>query len=133
MNWDEMVAQDDALAFIAILSEACSVRKPRISFTGRTKHRGFYRTRSRTITVGKTTKLWILAHEFTHYLDHIENGVGVRKQCNDREWHSQSFYYKLRRVTRLLGGSYPWSNEYKQLARWAALDTTNQEHAEVSG
>ena len=119
MNWDELVGKDDAQAFIALLSEECHVRPPHISFTGRTKHRGFYRARSKTITVGKQTKLWILTHEFAHYLDHIENGTGGNKQFSDHEWHSQGFYYKLRRLTRMVGGEYPWKNEYKQLARWA--------------
>lgn len=120
MNWTELVSKDDALAFIDLLSEACNVRPPRISFTGRTNRRGFYRTKSKTITVGKWTQLWILAHEFAHYLDHIENGTGCRVMHNDHEWHSQGFYYKLRRVARMIGGEYPWDKEYKQLRRWAA-------------
>jgi hypothetical protein len=122
MNWEELVSQDDAAAFIEMLSEACHVRKPRLSFAGRTNRRGFYRTRSKMICVGKQTKLWILAHEFAHYLDHIENGHGANRLFSSHEWHSQGFYYKLRRVTRLCGGAYPWSGEYKQIARWAKAD-----------
>ncbi len=122
MNWDELVFKDDARAFIELLSGECRVRPPRVSFTGRTNHRGFYRTRAKTITVGKWTKLWILAHEFAHYLDHIENNTGEPNSHNDREWHSHGFYYKLRRLTRICGGEYPWHYEYKQLARWAARE-----------
>ena len=74
------------------------------------------------ICVGKRTKLWILAHEFAHYLDHIENGRGANRLSSNHEWHSQGFHYKLRRITCLVGGDYPWSGEYKQLARWAKMD-----------
>ena len=61
--------------------------------------------------------------EFAHYLDHIDNGRVVLRAANDTEWHSQGFFYKLRKIVLTLGPGYPWKMEYRQIARWAAKDT----------
>jgi predicted SprT family Zn-dependent metalloprotease len=122
MDYLEVIDQKSTIALVDKLSEACGVRKPKISFAGRKQERGRYFSRKRTIMLHRQTVVCIVVHEFAHYLDHVETGRNIAKQSNDKEWHSQGFYYKLRKVTRLLGGEYPWDREYKQIARWAAAE-----------
>lgn len=124
MKWNETISAEDAAALVSMLSEALAVRPPRLSFTGRQVWRGRYRPSTKTILLHKSKTLtWIVAHEFAHYLDHVETGRNVAMQSNDKEWHSQGFYYKLRKVIRTMDmPEYPWRSEYKQLARWAKRD-----------
>ncbi len=124
MKWNETISAYDAAALVSLLSEALHVRPPRLSFTGRQVWRGRYRPSTKTILLHKSkTLIWIVAHEFAHYLDHIETGRNIAMQSNDKEWHSQGFYYKLRKVISTMDmPDYPWRSEYKQLARWAAKD-----------
>jgi hypothetical protein len=119
MNYDELLEKHDALALIELLSETCKVRRPRMRFSGRRGTRGSYIPCHRTIRVSKTPALWVLVHEFTHHLNHVENGDHGNEA---RESHSQAFYYKLRRLTAMLGGQYPWHREYRQLKRWAEAE-----------
>lgn len=121
MNWREELTPEDTTALVALLAERFKVRMPRIEFSGR-KRAGLYTPRKKTIRVSRQTQLWIVAHEFAHYLDHAETGRNIGSQANDHEWHSQGFYYKLRKVVFALGPGYPWAGEYKQIARWAAKD-----------
>lgn len=122
MNWDEALAPADAVALVAVLAEHFKVRAPRIKFTGCQRRRGMYLAAHKTIRVAPGTSPAIVAHEFAHYLDHIDNGRVWSRMANDKEWHSQGFYYKLRKITLALGPGYPWSCEYRQIARWAARD-----------
>ena len=123
MNYDEVLQEHDAKAFIELLSETYKVRKPKVAFTGRKRGRGMYFPRKKTIRVARETLVWVLVHEFTHYLDHVVTG---RTDYNGGEWHSQGFYYKLRNLTAQIGGSYPWNREYRQLYRWAKSDGLQQ-------
>jgi len=117
MNYDELLSHEDAAAFIELLAETYKVRKPKLCFTAR--RRGVYFPNRKTIRVPKHTKVWVLVHEFNHYLDHVLTG----RSPHESEWHSQSFYYKLKRLTAQLGGNYPWNREYRQLYRWAKADS----------
>lgn len=129
MNWFDELGQEDATALIALLSEACGVMPPRISFTGRKLWRGVYFPSKQLIRVHRRSQLWVLAHEFAHHLNHDHDGLGV--VANDREPHSERFYYKLKRVIRTLDiAEYPWRREYKQLARWAKRDALTSFSAE---
>lgn len=121
MKWFDELSQDDTLALVELLADACGVTAPRIQFNGRRLWRGVYFPSRKLIRVHKRTQVWVVAHEFAHHLDHEHNGL--RKLMNDREPHSQGFYYKLRRIIRILDvPDYPWHLEYKQLARWAKRD-----------
>jgi hypothetical protein len=122
MNWTETLTQDDAKALVALLSEHFNVRRPGIKFTGRQQWRGVYQVGTKIIRVAPKTMPWVVAHEFAHYLDHIDNGRVRGRMENSNEYHSQGFYYKLRKIVLLLGPGYPWQREYRQIARWAAKD-----------
>jgi hypothetical protein len=123
MNWLEELSQADSTAMVQMLAEHFHVRKPKLQYSGR-RRAGLYRPRTRTIRISKRTQSWIVAHEFAHYLDHAETGRNIAAQSNDKEWHSQGFYYKLRKIVLALGPGYPWNYEYKQIARWGNQDKT---------
>lgn len=133
MNYFETISQQDALALVALLSEACNVHKPRVDFAGRKLTRGTYWPGKQMIRVAPQTQPWIVVHEFAHYLNHLENGIDGKIVSNNHEPHSQAFYYKLRRVARLMGGDYPWHREYKQVARWAKADAAACTEGAASG
>lgn len=121
MDYREGLTQGDALAMIEILTELTGVVQPRLSTTGRNfRGSGFYKPEVKTIVVGRVTEPWILVHEFAHHMMHEAFGrirVGRRDQP-----HGEGFYYKLRRVTALVGGEYPWDEEYKTIQKYARRD-----------
>jgi hypothetical protein len=121
MNYQEKLWKQDTHALVALLSEVCGVRMPKLSFSNR-QRLGEYNPANKTIRVSRWAYVRTVVHEFAHYLDHVENGRSWGRQANDKEWHSQGFYYKLRKLVRLCGGEYPWHSEYRQIARWAKQD-----------
>lgn len=121
MNYEERLTEQDAAALVALLAATFKVKTPALRFNAGNR-RGYYYPSKKLISISRTPKAKTVVHEFAHYLDHVETGRSSGRQANDREWHSQGFYYKLRKVVRACGGEYPWQREYRQLARWAARD-----------
>ena len=103
---------------IRFLSWQFGVQAPKVRFNGR-KGSGHYK-RHGVLCLAKRVEPWLVAHEFTHHLDRCLN---FNPRTYWREWHSESFYFNLRRVISALAiRDYPWATEYKQLARWARRD-----------
>ncbi|HEX3156816.1 MAG TPA: hypothetical protein VHV32_19460 [Candidatus Angelobacter sp.] len=122
MNYMEVLTEQDAVALVQLLAETFKVKAPALRFNARNR-RGYYYPSKKAISLSRSPKAKTVVHEFAHYLDHVETGRSSGRQANDREWHSQGFYYKLRKIVLTCGGEYPWNMEYRQIAKWAAKDT----------
>jgi len=110
----DLVDATQAETMARFLSRRFGVKMPRLSFTGRSPHRGFYTSWEQSITLAPLTRPRCVAHEFAHHLDTCINGWNKE--------HSESFYFNLKRVVEALGMDYPWQHDYNQVARWARKD-----------
>lgn len=126
MNYQERLTEQDAAALVSLLAETFKVKAPALRFNARNQ-RGYYYPNKKAISLSRFSKTKTIVHEFAHYLDHVETGRSSGRQANDREWHSQGFYYKLRKIVQACGGDYPWYLEYRQIARWAQAQQQAEE------
>ena len=122
-----------AETMVRFLASRFDIRMPKLQFNGRGS--GSYDPASETIYLSKPAEKSTIAHEFSHHLDEVlNNKTGKAYQTVSRKWHSESFYFNLRRVVEALGMNYPWDQEYKQVRRWARRDgLLKAEEEETSG
>lgn len=138
MNATDKLDATATETLLRFLAERFGERRPRLTISNRQRNHGSYHPRQNRIVVSRNAEAWVMLHEFAHYLDKLINGAihkqrlygfastphSIFRMPNTRDiWHGDSFYHNLRRVVEAAGcNDYPWTKEYKQIARWARRD-----------
>jgi hypothetical protein len=134
MNATDKLDATATETLIRFLAQRFIVKMPRLHISNRSANHGTYSSRRNRICLSRNAETWVVAHEFAHHLDKIRNGETYhrrlylpgthwRRPHTKDIWHGEGFYYTLRNVIEAIGCvDYPWTREYKRLARWARRD-----------